>query len=278
MSNADCRAGRRPRRQPPFAGFTLIELLVVIAIIAILAGMLLPALAKAKEKGHQAVCRNNLRQLGIAFQLYLGDSSDIFPGVASKGSYEPMKEDWIFWNLNRAVSDPTVPAGYFTNPANSAIARYIGQFNTNLVRCPSDLDVKERVKAWTRNPASGNPYLYSYSMLSFIGPRGNNGVGSLYQRGQPPDHFKATAIKSPSQKLILVDENGDPKFGDIIDDGRWVPDGNILTARHKFQRGARVTITEFRKRGRACVLFADTHVDAVAPEYGMQAQFYDPLY
>ncbi len=62
-------------------GFTLIELLVVIAIIALLAAMLLPALAQAKERAYVVVCINNLRQLAIAHTLYAGDNDGNFPFV-----------------------------------------------------------------------------------------------------------------------------------------------------------------------------------------------------
>ena len=78
--------------------FTLIELLVVIAIIAILAALLLPALARAKQHSHRAACLANLKQTGIAFAIYLGDFQDRFADrrdlkSSLPGGYQP----WTTW-------------------------------------------------------------------------------------------------------------------------------------------------------------------------------------
>ena len=93
---------------PRHEGFTLIELLVVIAIIAILAAMLLPALARAKDKAKTTHCLNNLKQLQLCWQLYCDDSSDLVPPNGTQA----MASSWIDGS---AQSDTTrsVPRGGF---------------------------------------------------------------------------------------------------------------------------------------------------------------------
>ena len=81
--------------KPSHRAFTLIELLVVIAIIAILAGLLLPALAKAKAKGQEVFCLNQLKQLSLAAKLYSGDNDDRYAWTFSLIGNQQNRRSWF---------------------------------------------------------------------------------------------------------------------------------------------------------------------------------------
>jgi prepilin-type N-terminal cleavage/methylation domain-containing protein/prepilin-type processing-associated H-X9-DG protein len=249
------RQTEKSREGRPFGGrqgglgFTLIELLVVVAVVALAGVSLLPALARSKPTTTLSVCRNNLRQLGLAAMLYVGDNKDIFPACSSRNTYGFQTLDWIYWR----TSFPAFPL------QNSLILAPLGKANTNMFRCPADRDNTDRIILGVTGGPDG-AYNASYTMTSYDPVTSQNVYGMASIFGSITLPFSYTSIHRPSGKIMFAEEQSvyqgpecsDPTAG-ILNDGRWMPMSDALTSRHY---------------GKANVGFTDGHMQAVDWKFG----------
>ncbi len=165
-------------------GFTLIELLVVIAILAILAAILFPVFAKAREQGRKTVCAANLRQLGTGFAMYLADYDESYPNTGNALLFSGRYWRW-----------PIQPyLGYRgTGAANPLVAQ---NYDASILICPSD----------TSSPSLYDSTSYGYSAAFYYQPQQLALTSDRFFWTTPglgsPVTQTAAAVQYPAQKAL----------------------------------------------------------------------------
>ncbi|MCW5551541.1 MAG: DUF1559 domain-containing protein [Verrucomicrobiae bacterium] len=221
----------RTSRRRPRAAFTLIELLVVIAIIAILAAMLLPALQRAKVASKNTYCKNNLRQLGLALQMY-GSDTGVYPYTVDAN----VSKTWYHF-----------------------LAPHYGN-NFNLMTCPTfkgEWPIEQAIvwvfgNAYHRGPtAPGRVAGVSYGYNGFgVGSANatswtaNLGLGMVVNPGQTLPARKESELVAPADMIAMADSMPQPGFTNI----------------YAFLLSISSVPTPERHNGGANIAFADGHV------------------
>jgi prepilin-type N-terminal cleavage/methylation domain-containing protein len=238
----------RPQ-SPERAGFTLIELLVVIAIIAILAGLLLPALGKAKDKARAVQCMNQLRQIGVAIKLYVDDNRDYF---WTAGGAIPNDGQWTSGPNSDAFLAPDASLAYWA----LGYANYFAK-NKRLFRCPSSKKVDE----WRE---TGRTYPTDWWLDSGYGIC--RYLTEPYNEPLAPRPRRAASIASPGT-MILCQDSGEQRMEGEEDSTGLFPGYTEILTQWKYSLAALYPGFNwewewYRHTQRSQILWASGHVSA----------------
>ncbi len=233
---------KTPPARPSRSGFTLIELLVVIAIIAILAAMLLPALSKAKARGKQASCINNLRQIGIATTMYLTDYKQ-YPGDYSPAHNCYVWQSRIFSLMGNNRSAFCCPAAPQDSYWDTNYNKTLGGTGEDGVHSP-----------FVITPSARFSLGYNDWGL-YLSHKPQLGLGGDVDGGYAQSPVKDSDVASPAEMIMIADVRAQENATLISFDANLDPTDDSSghsqwpSNRHNY---------------RIDILYTDAHVDATA--------------